>query len=100
MKNLDELLEMTKLNNLIKKKEEEKSNMKYVIIGVGVVIAAACVGYALYKHCKKKGSCECEECYDDEYLSEFEDEFEDDFYEDYSDELNEEDDTETYTEGE
>ena len=78
MDKLENLISMSKLNNLINKQEEEKKQKKKVcciLIVIGAVIALVAVAYGIYKHLKP------------DYLDEFDDDFEDDdFEEDFLDE--------------
>lgn len=77
MDKLENLISMSKLNNLINKQEEEKKHKKNVcciLVVIGLIIALAVVAYGVYK--KFKPDC----------LDEFDDDFEDDdFEEDFLD---------------
>ena len=72
----EELMSMTKLNELLKKKEEEKKPCKlvWVFAVIGAIVAIAAIAYAIYRYFTPD--------YYDDFEDEFEDEFEDDFFED------------------
>ena len=71
---------MTRLNELLKKKEDEKKTTKVVWIFaiIGIVAAIAIAGYAIYRF------------FTPDYLDDFEDDFEDEFEDDFFDEEEEE----------
>lgn len=78
MSKLDELIAATKLNEIVNKKEEEKTAKKVLwgLAIVGAVAAVAAIAYAVY-------------CFfTPDYLEDFEEDFEDDFDDDF---FNEED---------
>ncbi len=78
MSKLDELIAATKLNEIVNKKEEEKTGKKilWALAIVGAVAAVAAIAYAVY-------------CFfTPDYLEDFEEDFEDDFDDDF---FNEED---------
>ncbi len=89
MHKVDDFLTMTKLNELLNKKEEEakKSTSKVVWIFaiVGIVVAVAAAVYGIYRFFTPD--------YLDDFEDDFEDEFEDDFFDD-DDEDDEEDEEE------
>ena len=73
----EELMSMTKLNELLKKKEEEKKKpckLVWVFAIIGAIVAIAAIAYAVYRYFTPD--------YYDDFEDEFEDEFEDDFFED------------------
>lgn len=72
----EELMSMTKLNELLKKKEDEKKPCKlvWVFAIIGAIVAIAAIAYAIYRYFTPD--------YYDDFEEEFEDEFEDDFFED------------------
>ncbi len=86
---VSDILAATKLNEIIKKKEEpvkEKKNVLLIVLAIiGAVTAIAAIAYAVYRHVTPK------------YMDEFDDEFEDDFDFDDSDDddLDELEDTTT-----
>lgn len=71
---LDELLQVSRLNSLINKKDEEekkKNTILWVLAIIGATFAVAGIAYAVYKF------------FTPDYLKEYEDDFEDDFDDDY-----------------
>lgn len=72
----EELMSMTKLNELLKKEEEKKKPCKlvWVLAIIGAIVAIAAIAYAVYRYFAP-------DYYDDFEDDEFEDEFEDDFFE-------------------
>ncbi|WP_099468763.1 DUF4366 domain-containing protein [Konateibacter massiliensis] len=81
MGKLDELLSMSKVNELLRKQEEEKkckNTILWVFAIIGAVAAVAGIAYAAYKF------------FTPDYLEDFEDDFEDDFDDDFFDEEEEE----------
>ncbi len=81
MSKLETILDATKLNELLGKKEEKKkcNVVLWIFAIIGVVVAVAAIAYALYRYFKPD--------YLDEFEDDFEDEFEDedDFFEDETD---------------
>ncbi len=70
MNKLESLVELTKLNELLGKKTEEKKKcnvLLWVLAIVGVVAAVAAIAYAVYRY------------FTPDYLEDFEDDFEDEF---------------------
>ena len=69
-----ELANEFKLNELLNKKEDESKKKTNIVIWVlaiiGFVVAAAAIGYAVYRY------------FHPDYLEDFDDEFEDDFDDD------------------
>ncbi len=69
MKNIETLIDIAKLNELLGKKEEEKKKETNVLVwifaAIGVVVAIAAAGYAIYRFLTP------------DYLEDFDDEFED-----------------------
>ncbi len=64
-----------KVNELLNKKEEKKSNtLLWVLAIIGAVVAVAAIAYAVYRYLKP------------DYLEDFEDEFEDDFEDEFDEE--------------
>lgn len=73
MNKVDDFLTMTKLNDLLKKKDDEEkkaSNVVWIFAIVGIVVALIAAAYGIYRFFKP------------DYLDDFEDEFEDDFFDD------------------
>ena len=86
MNKLESLVEMTKLNELLGKKEEEKKKcnvLLWTLAIIGAVAAVAAIAYAVYRY------------FTPDYLEDFEDDFEDDF-----DDLEDDDDDFFVDEGE
>ena len=81
----EELMSMTKLNELLRKEEEKKKPCKlvWVLAIIGAVVAIAAIAYAVYRYFAP-------DYYDDFEDDVFEDEFEDDFFEDVEEEVTEE----------
>lgn len=72
----EELMSMTKLNELLKKEEKKKPcKLVWVFAIIGVIVAVAAIAYAVYRYFAP-------DYYDDFEDDVFEDEFEDDFFED------------------
>lgn len=69
MNKLENLIEVTKLNELLGKKEEKKkcSPVVWVLAIIGAVAAVAAIAYAVYRY------------FTPSYLEDFEEEFEDEF---------------------
>lgn len=73
MSRLEEMLATTKLNDIMHKKEEDKTKntVLWVLAIVGAVAAVAAIAYAVY-------------CFfTPDYLEDFEEDFDDDFEEDF-----------------
>ena len=86
MNKLENLVELTKLNELLGKKEEEKKKcnvLLWVLAIIGAVAAVAGIAYAVYRY------------FTPDYLEDFADDFEDEF-----DDLEDEDDDFFVDEGE
>lgn len=78
MNKLESMIEMTKLNELLGKKEEEKKKcnvLLWVFAIIGAVAAVAAICYAVYRY------------FTPDYMEDFEDDFEDDFEEDDDDDF-------------
>ena len=75
MNKMEDLISMTKLNELLNKKEEvqEKKTSKVVWIFaiVGIIVAVAAAIYGIYRF------------FSPDYLEDFEDDFEDDYEDDF-----------------
>lgn len=72
MNKLENILEVSKINELLGKKEEKKkcNVLLWVLAIIGAVAAVAAIAYAVYRYLTP------------DYLEDFEDDFEDDFFED------------------
>lgn len=82
MNKVDDFLTMTKLNDLLKKKEcDEKrsSNVIWIFAIIGLVAAIAAAAYGLYRF------------FTPDYLDDFEDDLDDEFEDDFFDDEDEED---------
>lgn len=75
-----DVLNAVKLNNLLKKEEEEKKPSKFVIAFaiIGIVVAAVAAIYGIYRFFTPD--------YLDDFEDDFDDDFDDDFFEDEDDE--------------
>lgn len=75
MSKMNELVTASKLKTLLKKEEEKKSKVCWILVSILAVAAVAGIAYALYKYFTPK--------YYDEFDDDFDyDEFDDDFFED------------------
>lgn len=79
MNKMEELINMSKLNEILNKKEpevEEKKSSKvvWVFAIIGIIVAVAAAIYGIYRFFAPD--------YLDDFEDEFEDDFEDDFFED------------------
>lgn len=80
MSKVDDFLTMTKLNELVKKKDEEEkkaSKIIWIFAIVGIVAAVALAVCGIYRFFTPD--------YLDDFEDDFEDEFEDDFFDDDED---------------
>lgn len=81
---LEEYIDMSKINELLGKKEEEKkcNTVLWVFAVIGAIAAVAGIAYAVYRY------------FTPDYLEDFEDDFdedfEDDFFEDEDDDVEDE----------
>ena len=75
MNKMEDLISMTKLNELLNRKEEaeEKKTCKFVWVFaiIGIIVAVAAAAYGIYRF------------FTPDYLEDFEDDFEDDFDDDF-----------------
>lgn len=75
MAKLDEVLELIKKNELLRKKDDEKKNcLVWILAIVGAVAVIAAIAYAVYRYMTP------------DYLDDFDDDFDDDFEDDDLDE--------------
>ena len=82
MNKVDDFLTMTKLNDLLNKKEEETkkpSKVLWIFAVVGIVVAVAAAVYGVYRF------------FTPDYLEDFEDDFEDEFEDDFFDDEDDDD---------
>ena len=82
MNKVDDFLTMTKLNDLLNKKEEEAkkpSKVLWIFAVVGIVVAVAAAVYGVYRF------------FTPDYLEDFEDDFEDEFEDDFFDDEDDDD---------
>jgi hypothetical protein len=73
---LEDLLNASKLNELLHKKEleeEKKSTLVWVLAIIGAVATVAAIAFAVYKY------------FTPDYLADLDDDFDDDFYDDLDD---------------
>lgn len=69
---LEEYIDMSKINELLGKKEEKKCNtLLWVFAVIGAVAAVAGIAYAVYRY------------FTPDYLEDFEDDFDEDFDDDF-----------------
>ena len=77
MNRMEEIVNSTKLNEFLHRKEEEekkKTCVLWILAIIGVVAAVAAIAYGVYRF------------FTPDYLEDFEDDFEDDFDDDFFDE--------------
>ncbi len=76
MNKIEELIAETKLNELLRRKEDEKQKniVLWVLAIIGAVAAVAGIAYAVYRY------------FTPDYLEDFDDEFDDDFDDYFSEE--------------
>lgn len=74
MGRIDDLLQATKLNNLLHKKEiKRKRKVGKIFLGIGIAAGVIVVAYVVYRFLNSR-------CPDD-FEEDFEDDFDDDFFE-------------------
>lgn len=84
---LEEYIDMSRLNELLGKKEEEKKKCKCchtmccIFAVIGAIVAVAGIAYAVYRYLKPD--------YLDDFEDDFDDDFDDDFFEDEDEEESE-----------
>lgn len=84
MNKVDDFLTMTKLNDLLKKKENEEkkaSNVIWIFAIIGLVVAIAAAAYGIYRF------------FTPDYLDDFEDDLDDEFEDDFFDDEDEEEES-------
>ena len=84
MSRVEEIVNATKLNDLLHRKEEEdkkKNCILWVLAIIGAVAAVAGIAYAVYRFCTPD--------YLEDFEDDFDDDFDDDFFEDEKDEKEE-----------
>lgn len=75
MSKLDGILETIKMNEILNRKEEKKTNtLLWVLAVIGAVAAVAGIAYAVYRYLTPD--------YMEDFDDDFDDEFEDEFFED------------------
>lgn len=82
MSKLDEFLAATRINEVLRKQEEEKrckTTILWIFAIVGAVAAVAGIAYAAYKFFTPD--------YLEDFEDDFDDDFDDDFFEDEKDEV-------------
>lgn len=88
---IEELLNASKLNELVHKKqleEEKKSTLLWVLAIIGAVASVAAIAFAVYKY------------FTPDYLADLDDDFDDDFYDDLDDDSDDDSDDAKETEEE
>ena len=81
---LDEIMDGTRVNELLGKKHEEEkecNKVLWIFAVIGAVAAVAAIAYAVYR------------CLTPDYLEEFEDNFDDDFDDDFFEDEDEDEET-------
>lgn len=73
MERLEEMISATKLNEILRKRDDDKvkRTILWVLAIVGAVVAIAAIAYGVYRF------------FTPDYLEDFEEDFEDDFEDDY-----------------
>lgn len=71
---LEDMINISKFNDLVKKEEEKKNTLIWILAIIGAIVAVAGIAYAVYKFLNP------------DYLDDFEDDFDDDFEDDYFEE--------------
>lgn len=76
MNKVEEMISATKLNEILRKRDDDKikKTVLWILAIVGAVVAIAAIAYAVYRF------------FTPDYLEDFEEDFEDDFEDDYFDE--------------
>ncbi len=76
MERLEEMISATKLNEILRKRDDDKikRTILWVLAIVGAVVAIAAIAYGVYRF------------FTPDYLEDFEEDFEDDFEDDYFEE--------------
>lgn len=83
MNKFENLIEMTKLNEILGKKEEEKKKCNVVVCVlavVGAIAAVAAIAYAVYRYFTPDYMEDFEEDFEDEFEDEEAEDDEDDFF--------------------
>lgn len=86
---IEDLLNASRINELVHKKqleEEKKSTIIWLLAIIGAVAAVAAIAFAVYKYLTP------------DYLADLDDDFDDDFYDDLDDDSEEEPEKETSVE--
>lgn len=86
MNRLEEMINMSKINELLGKKEVNKKNntVVWVLAILGAIVAVAAIAYAVYRYFTPD--------YLEDFEEDFEEEFDDDFFEDEVEEETEKED--------
>ena len=71
MARVEEIMNSTKLNEFLHRKEEEEKKKTWILAIIGVVAAVAAIAYGVYRF------------FTPDYLEDFEDDFDDDFDDDF-----------------
>ena len=75
MNKVEEMISATKLNEILRKRDDDKikKTVLWILAIVGAIVAIAGIAYAVYRF------------FTPDYLEDFEEDFEDDFEDDYFD---------------
>ncbi|MBQ4559062.1 MAG: hypothetical protein IJA54_01885 [Tyzzerella sp.] len=78
MERIEEMVSATKLNDILRKRDDDKikKTILWILAIVGTVAAIAAIAYGVYRY------------FAPDYLEDFEEDFEDDFEDDYFEEEN------------
>ena len=78
MERIEEMVSATKLNDILRKRDDDKikKTILWILAIVGTVVAIAAIAYGVYRY------------FAPDYLEDFEEDFEDDFEDDYFEEEN------------
>ena len=75
---VEEIMNATKLNEFLHRKEEEEKQKNCILAIIGIVAAVATIAYGVYRFFTPD--------YLEDFEDDFDDDFDDDFFEDESDE--------------
>ena len=81
MEKLSDLLEMTKVSDIITKKEKEDNKIVWALAIIGAIAAVAGIAFAVYKYLAP----DYMDDFDEDFDEDFDDDFDDDFFDDEDD---------------